>query len=294
MAYDSPRRGCSHIEGVYSGPRVRRRGRIAGDVDVRNNVAVIDANAPRVALYRGAEPVSEPAALVSYLVPVSNGVTQGVVRVENLSRHAGTVEVTAIDDAGVVYGPMSLEVGARAVRVLRAQTLEEAVGDDLGGWVLSMKSDLDIEARAYAYTSSIVSRTDIEARKVDVGTEPPVWDRYRYRLVDVRPGRAMNKRSSIRVVNRTDETARVYVAARDDRGERAQGNGVDFYLPPGRAREVRVADLECGGDNLSGSLGEGRDQWRFDVRSDQPVHVIHLRRSVEGQVVSIPGSMPEQ
>ena len=45
----------AHVERRFSGPRVRRRGRLAGDEDARNNVAKINAN---VMAFRRLEPLT--------------------------------------------------------------------------------------------------------------------------------------------------------------------------------------------------------------------------------------------
>ncbi len=74
MAFDSPRRGCAHVERVFSGSQARRRGQIASDEDVRNNVAVINANAALLAAFRGPEPLT--AVEAASLAPAS-GQAQG-------------------------------------------------------------------------------------------------------------------------------------------------------------------------------------------------------------------------
>ena len=75
----------------------------------------------------------------------------------------------------------------------------------------------------------------------DVG--PGIWDRYRYRVADARPGSAQNKWRSLRLVNPTDEWAHVAVTARGDRRRSTPEGWVNIYLLAGTTREVSVKTL---------------------------------------------------
>ena len=96
------------------------------------------------------------------LVLAADSEATGFVRVINRSPEAGTVEVEAIDDAGVRFGPVTLALAARQAVQLTSQHLEagnaarglpEGVGDGQGHWRLGLSSALDIEAGAYIRTA---------------------------------------------------------------------------------------------------------------------------------------------
>ena len=97
---------------------------------------------------------------VWHLPPASDPVLQGFVRVINHSDHAGTATVTATDDAGQVYEPLTLALGRRGAAHFNVHDLEMgnpakgltgATGPGTGGWRLAVWSDsLAVEALAYA------------------------------------------------------------------------------------------------------------------------------------------------
>lgn len=85
-------------------------------------------------------------------------------RAEPHSDAAGEATVTATDDAGNEYGPLTLALGPRAVVGFNSSDLESgntdkglsgATGMGTGGWRLAMESEtLDIEALAYMRTGA--------------------------------------------------------------------------------------------------------------------------------------------
>ena len=107
---------------------------------------------------------------VPFLVAASNTPPFGFVRVENRSDESGTVEITAIDDTGERFGPVSLSLDAGAVGRFTSRHLEEGeaerglsagVGDGEGHWRLELETELDIAAQAYARNpEDFVSRID--------------------------------------------------------------------------------------------------------------------------------------
>ena len=85
----------------------------------------------------------------------------GVVRIVNHSATEGQVLVTAIDDSGLYFGPVSLSLDAQAAIEFSSTDLERGddmlgivpgVGNGEGGWRLLIESDLDIEPLAYVKT----------------------------------------------------------------------------------------------------------------------------------------------
>ena len=99
---------------------------------------------------------------VWYVPPASDPVRQGFVWVINHADADGDVTVTATDDAGIEYGPLTLALCARCVRHFNSDDLElgnpakglsGATGAGSGGWRLAIDSaTLDVEALGYLRT----------------------------------------------------------------------------------------------------------------------------------------------
>jgi len=94
---------------------------------------------------------------------VGGGLAQGFVRVVNHSDVAGEATVTATDDAGQRYAPLTLALGPRQALAFNTADLETgnpakgltgATDSGTGGWRLDIDSEeLDVEALAYAHTA---------------------------------------------------------------------------------------------------------------------------------------------
>ena len=145
--------------------------------------------------------VTEPEA-AWYLPPVSDAVRQGFVRVLNHSDAAGEASITATDDAGVAYEPLTLALGARAVAAFNSDDLESgnaakgltgATGMGTGGWRLAIESEtLDIEALAYIRTTDgFVTGMNAVAPREDGALVVPIFN----------PGSNVDQLSMLRLVN---------------------------------------------------------------------------------------------
>ena len=96
----------------------------------------------------------------AWLLPSSSDpARRGTVRVANRSGAAGEAVLTATDDAGRSYEPVTLALGARAAAELDAADLEAgsaakglagSTGPGAGDWRLEVASALEVEATAYA------------------------------------------------------------------------------------------------------------------------------------------------
>ena len=53
-------------------------------------------------------------------------------------------------------------------------------------------------------------------------------------------------------------------------------------LPAGAARTLSAQQIEQGGSDLLGSLGDGEGKWQLYVLADQPLQVMSLVRSPSG------------
>ena len=235
--------------------------------------------------------VAAPFVTVPFLVAASNTPPYGFVRVENRSEESGTVEMTAIDDTGVRFGPVSLAINAGEVAAFTSRHLEEGkaerglpagVGDGQGHWRLEFDADLDIAARAYARDpEGYVSRIDATvAGTYEAGV-------HRYEVAFFNPGSNVVKRSVLRLVNPGDTDAEVTISAVDDAGAPAPNGDVTLTVPAGEARDLSALALENGGAGFEGSFGAGEGKWRLTVGADRALHVLSLLRSRLGYLASI-------
>ena len=228
---------------------------------------------------------------VPFLVAASSAPPWGFVRVINRSDESGTVEITAIDDTGARFGPVSLALGEGAVGTFASRDLEEGaahrglsegVGDGSGHWRLELDTDLDIAARAYARNpDGYLSRIDESVHGSDDGAT------HRYGVAFFNPGGNVVKRSILRLVNPGDGPAEVTIGARDDHGDAAPEGDVNLTLLPGEARDLSAQALENGGEDFDGRFGDGEGKWRLTVSADRPLHVLSLLKSSWGYLASL-------
>ena len=226
-----------------------------------------------------------------FLVAASNTPPWGFLRVVNRSDEPGTVEITAIDDTGARFGPVSVALGAGAVGTFSSHDLEngavhrglpEGVGDGSGHWRLELEADFDIAVRGYARSpDGYVSRIDRTVPGTDFGT----W--HRYEVAFFNHGGNVVKRSILRLANPGDRDAEVTIAARDDVGDAAPEGDVTFTLPAGEARDLSAQALESGAEGFDGRFGDGEGRWRLTVSADRALHVLSLVRSRRGYLASL-------
>lgn len=236
--------------------------------------------------------VAPPFATVPFLVAASSTPPWGFVRVENRSNESGSVEMTAIDDTGERFGPVSLALEAGAISSFTSHHLEEGaterglsagVGDGDGHWRLQLDTDLDIAAQAYARNpEDYVSRIDATITGTyDTGM-------HRYVVAFFNPGSNVAKRSVLRLVNPTDTDAEVTISAVDDDGEAAPEGEVTLIVPAEEAIHLSAQALESGGGDFEGSFGDGEGKWRLLVSADRELHVLSLLHGRMGYLGSFP------
>ena len=221
---------------------------------------------------------------------------RGVVRVINHTDAAGTVSIVATDDAGVEYAPLTLRLGARAVRQLDSADLEEGnaakglsggTGPGTGAWHLALSSEaLALEVRAYL-------RTD-DAFLSDMQATAPVSARV-HRVAFFNPASNTRRVSVLRLVNPGEEAARVTLTGTDDRGERP-GTAVVLSVPGGEAVSVTAAALESGEADaiVSGALGDGAGKWRLRLEADRDITVMSLLSSRTGHLTNLSRADPSR
>ena len=224
------------------------------------------------------------------LVRPAGGLPQGFVRIINHSDRSGTVRIHGTDDDGKSYGPVTLHIEARAARHLdsvdleggnAAKGLSEGLGDGQGNWRLLLESDLDIEPGAYLQTPDgfltsvhdVVPMTEVEGK-------------FQHRVPIFNPG-SDRQVSWLRLVNLSDSSVDVTIRGRDDAGDRPPGGDVRLTLPAGAARRISAAQLESGGDGLSGHFGVGEGRWRLFVEADGEIEVVSLLQAPAGHLTNL-------
>ena len=202
---------------------------------------------------------------VPFLPAAGDDRRQGFVRVVNHAEKAGTVTISAIDDAGQAYGSVNLDVDARATVHFNSADLElgnptkrlwGGVGNGAGDWRLKLRSPLDIEVLAFVRTADglLTSMHDLMPAS-GPGRRAPFFN----------PGSNDRQLSTLRLVNDHDEEAEVLVTATDDDG--VEGGQVRIMVPPHAARTVTAKELEEGSEEFDGAFGDGAGKWRLFVES---------------------------
>ena len=201
--------------------------------------------------------------------PASDGMRQGFVRVINRTGQAGEVLIHAVDDAGARRGPVTLELAGGQTAHFNSEDLEGGnagkgltgqVGPGSGTWRLELESGLDVEVLSYIRTEDgfLTAMHDVAPQSADgfvVATFNPAANR--------------NQRSSLRLVNPNSVAASVTIVGIDDEGS-SPGSSVSLSIPPGAARILTAPQLEAGGADLSGALGDGDTDLLDDPRGGDP------------------------
>ena len=218
---------------------------------------------------------------------------QGFVRVVNKGTEPATVRVRAYDASGEY--PTSLRVPGNGVAHFNSHDLEmgsadkgiEGVGSGSGDWRLELATDADVDVLAYVRHEDgfLTNMHDLVAPTATAGDGA-----HRYAVATFNPGSNHNQASSLLLANSAATSATVTIAGVDDRGL-AQGR-IDVVVPGGRTVTLSAADLESGGEDFDGRLGDGAGKWRLDVASSGPLWVMNLLESATGRLTnlsSVPG-----
>ena len=213
---------------------------------------------------------------------------QGFARIVNHSDWDGEVQITAIDDAGERFGPVTLAL--RAGRTVhfnsddlelgnRAKGLPRGVGSGQGDWRLELETSLNIEALAYVRTADgfVTTMHDVVPR---VATE----SEHTYLVPFFNPGSNARQVSKLRLVNLGDRAANVRIMGRDDAGfQPAAGR---LSLPPGTARTLTARQLEQG-EGLNRGFGDRAGKWSLTVASDRAIQVMNLLEAPTGNLANL-------
>ena len=211
---------------------------------------------------------------------------QGFVRVVNRGGRAGEVAITAYDDRGFEYGPVTLDIGVGEAVHINSDDLEDGnadkglsdgVGSGHGDWRLELSSDLHIDVLAYVRTSDgFLTAMHDAAPASPRGSVIHVFN----------PGSNLNQVSMLRLVNPGTEAAAVEIRGIDDAGEQG-GESLRVSIPRHASSTFNAQDLEWGAAGFDGALGDGAGKWRLVVTSDRPVVAMSLLESPTGHLTNL-------
>ena len=211
---------------------------------------------------------------------------ESLVRIVNRSATSGTVRITAIDDTGRRFGPVTLTLGARQALNITSGDLERGnaakglpvgVGNGSGSWRLDLATALTIEPLAYIRTpDGFLTSMHDEAPVSGGGHWVPFFN----------PASNTSKVSRLRIINPGATAATVTVTGRDDGGVAGSGT-VRLTLPAGASRTLSAQDLERGGAGFSGRLGDGAGKWRLNVSSTADIQVMSLLSTRTGHLANL-------
>ena len=228
-----------------------------------------------------------------YLFPLaSNTKWEGFARIINYSAEAGEVRIEGVDDVGSRFGPVTLSMEAHQTRHFNSGDLADGnpskgLPDGLGGraagnWQLRLVTELDIEPLAYIRTEDGFVTTVHEVAHSTGGE-----DTIEYYVPFFNPGENAQQVSRLRLVNQGNEAVDVSITGTDDDGMAPAGGEVTLTLPAREVRTITAQQLEAGGNDLSGSFGNGTGKWRLLVTADGPIEVMSLLESPTGHLANL-------
>ena len=290
MAYNTGSR-CKPRLLYFSSPTVQYQGMATGDATRRNVARVINETAIHVANFRqsSSQPTTTTTTL-PFVPPASNIAQRGFVRVINHSDRAGEVSISAIDDSGRRFGPVSLSLQARAAVHFYSEDLENGnasiglvgrAGDGSGNWWLEMTTDLAIEPLAYIRTpDGFVTNMHEVAAETQEGSN-------QYLVPFFNPGKNRTQVSRLRLINPGRGSASIEITGVDDKGRDPPLGTVRLTLGAGMARMLDARQLENGGSEFSGRLGAGTGKWRLSISANQPILVMSLLSLPSGHLTNL-------
>ena len=230
-------------------------------------------------------------AHASLLPSASDPMREGLVRIVNPSAQAGEVRIVAIDDAGWRGAPVTLAIGAGESAQFTSRDLERgnaamglsgATGPGTGDWRLEVASDLDVEVLPYARAA--------DGALSAMGDVAPATDNV-HRVALFNPADSSDAASRLRLTNRGAQALRANITGIDDAGT-SPGGMVSVEIAAHASVSLTAAELESGGSNLLGALGDGEGAWRLDIASNGDLAVMNLVETPDGRLANLSGAAP--
>ena len=272
--------GSSFALESESGGVLESEGTLESDNPRNRSILPTDPHAPSLAA------TSSSQAHAPLLPSASNPMREGLVRVVNTSPQAGEVRIVAIDDAGWRSAPVTLDIDAGASAQFTSRDLERgnaalglsgSAGPGTGDWRLEVSSGLDIEVLPHARTAdgTLSAMADVA----------PVADNV-HRVALFNPADSADAASRLRLTNRGAQALRADITGIDDAGA-SPGGMVSVEIAAHASVSLTATELEAGGSNLLGALGDGAGQWRLDIASTGDLAVMNLVETSDGHLTNL-------
>ena len=229
--------------------------------------------------------------LVYFANPASNVTQQTFLRIVNTTAVAGTVTITAIDDAGLeAPGTISFFLMANESKQINAQELEAgsaikgltgSLGNGTGKWRLVVASPLNLEVMSLIRTPDgfLTNLSGMVDQKAN-------GDFIAY---FGNPASEIDRQTFLRIINTSNETGNITIIGLDDTGLLSPAGEVMFQLGPNESKQINAQDLETGNVNkgLVGMLGDGNGRWIYAVIADISIQVMSLVRTPDGFLTNL-------
>lgn len=213
------------------------------------------------------------------------------LRIINLSNEAGTASLTGFDEQGNLLPGGEIMMNLTANSAVQVTSADLSQGNDsknvfgmLGNsgstWQLELTSELTLRIQNLVRTPDGFL-TNLSSSAPAVANVHDVWI--------FNPASNTNQRSTLRVVNLTDEMGEVTVSGIDDSGNPAPGGEVTFSMPGRAAYDLTAADLESGNADLGlvGELGDGSGKWQLRVTTSVSSSVQSLLDTPSGFLTNL-------
>ena len=255
--------------------------------DEAHNRSILPSDSRAPSLATTASATTATGRTHAPLVPgSSNPLREGLVQIVNPSAQGGEVQIVAIDDAGWRSAPVTLGIAAGASAQFTSRDLEQgnaamgllgSTGPGTGDWRLEMSSGLDVEVLPYVRTT--------DGTLSAMGDVAPVADNV-HRVALFNPADSPDAASKLRLTNRGSQALRATITGIDDTGA-SPGGMVSVEIASDESVLLTAAELEAGGSNLLGALGDGEGQWRLDIASDGDLAVMNLAETSDGNLTNL-------
>ena len=226
-----------------------------------------------------------------YVNPASETVKKNFIRLINGGSQTGTVTIAGIDDNGAAApgGDVTITLGANQSTQVTVEDLENGnltkgltgnLGDGVGLWHLNITATVNISVmnliRATGGFLTNVSQASPIVAQVN-------------KVFFFNPGSNKSQKSSLRLVNNSNQTGSVTISGTDDKGVAAPGGKVTLSLASKGGAIITSKDLENGNSSLglTGSLGDGTGKWRLEITSDVNLEVQSLLDTPNGFITNL-------
>jgi len=154
------------------------------------------------------------------------------------------------------------------------------LGDGEGRWRLTVSADVAIQVMSLIRTPDGFLTNLSRTTPVSAGVND---------VFIFNPGSNINQRSSLRIVNDSNQQGSVTISGIDDNGTAAPGGDVTFNIAANAGMLVTAQDLEDGNAALGlvGSLGNGSGKWHLQVTSDVNLQVQSLLDTPTGFLTNL-------